>query len=200
MIQRRRQLMTMQSGELPSEYRRVEYLQTPSGGTYIDSGVVMSAELVFEIDFQLPEATNGKYFMGEYAGTSFYLYISSGSSGGLFQTAFGANWSNTSLNADTNRHKFIYAFSNGNLIVKNDDAVILEKPINQMSARGIIVAGTKQSGIPVKTFSSKMFVNGIVIQNFVPCVRKSDSKPGMYDTVSKTFYTNAGTGEFIVPN
>lgn len=36
--------------------------------------------------------------------------------------------------------------------------------------------------------------------NFIPCVRKSDSKPGMYDTLTKTFYTNTGTGEFIVPN
>lgn len=34
----------------------------------------------------------------------------------------------------------------------------------------------------------------------IPCVRKADSKPGMYDTVSKTFYTNAGTGEFIIPS
>ena len=35
--------------------------------------------------------------------------------------------------------------------------------------------------------------------DLIPCIRKSDSKPGMYDTVSKTFYTNAGTGEFTVP-
>ena len=30
------------------------------------------------------------------------------------------------------------------------------------------------------------------------CYRKSDSKPGMYDMVNKTFYTNEGTGEFKV--
>jgi len=41
--------------------------------------------------------------------------------------------------------------------------------------------------------------NGATKLHLIPCVRKSDSKPGMYDTVSKTFYTNAGTGEFIVP-
>ena len=48
---------------------------------------------------------------------------------------------------------------------------------------------------------SLVFKNGGSISaNYVPCVRKSDSKPGMYDTVSKTFYTNAGTGEFIIPS
>lgn len=34
--------------------------------------------------------------------------------------------------------------------------------------------------------------------NFIPCYRKSDDEPGMYDTVSKTFYTNSGTGTFLV--
>lgn len=33
--------------------------------------------------------------------------------------------------------------------------------------------------------------------NLVPCYRKSDGEIGMYDTVSKTFYTNAGTGTFL---
>lgn len=32
-----------------------------------------------------------------------------------------------------------------------------------------------------------------------PCVRKSDGKPGMYDLITETFYTNQGTGEFIIP-
>lgn len=41
--------------------------------------------------------------------------------------------------------------------------------------------------------------NGTTKLHLIPCIRKSDSKPGMYDIVSKTFYTNAGTGEFIIP-
>lgn len=197
---RRRQLMAMQTGELPGEYRRVEYLQTPGGGTYINSGITMSEDLVFEIDFQLTEVMQSKYFMGEYSGTSFYLYASAGSIP-YFQTAFGAGYRNTTIFADTDRHKFVYSFSNGKAIVKNGDDVIWDRAIESMSTRSILVAGaTNNSGIPVKTYSSKMIKNGVVIQNLIPCVRKSDSKPGMYDTVSKTFYTNAGSGEFIVPN
>lgn len=37
-----------------------------------------------------------------------------------------------------------------------------------------------------------------ILGNFIPCYRKSDNEPGMYDTISGTFYTNAGTGEFLV--
>ena len=32
----------------------------------------------------------------------------------------------------------------------------------------------------------------------VPCYRKSDNKPGMYDILTSTFLTNAGSGEFSV--
>lgn len=41
--------------------------------------------------------------------------------------------------------------------------------------------------------------NGIVVRDMVPCYRKSDVKPGMYDLVGKRFYTNAGRGEFQLP-
>lgn len=30
----------------------------------------------------------------------------------------------------------------------------------------------------------------------IPCKRKSDNKPGMYDTINRRFLTNIGTGEF----
>ena len=41
--------------------------------------------------------------------------------------------------------------------------------------------------------------NGIIVRDFIPCYRKSDSKPGLYDIVNKQFYTNAGSGEFSFP-
>ena len=37
-----------------------------------------------------------------------------------------------------------------------------------------------------------------VIKNFVPCYRKSDNVAGLYDLVNNVFYTNQGTGNFIV--
>lgn len=34
--------------------------------------------------------------------------------------------------------------------------------------------------------------------NLIPCRRLSDNISGMYDTVSRTFFTNSGTGQFLV--
>lgn len=39
--------------------------------------------------------------------------------------------------------------------------------------------------------------SGETILNLVPVLRSSDGKPGMLDTVSKKFYVNQGTGEFL---
>jgi hypothetical protein len=37
-----------------------------------------------------------------------------------------------------------------------------------------------------------------LLVDLVPCYRKSDNKPGMYDIVRNQLYTNQGSGEFIV--
>lgn len=46
----------------------------------------------------------------------------------------------------------------------------------------------------IKSYTQKR--SGQEIINLVPCYRKSDGEIGMYDLVSKTFYTNQGTGTF----
>ena len=45
-------------------------------------------------------------------------------------------------------------------------------------------------------YETKIYEDGILIKDFIPCIRKSDNKVGMYDLVNATFHTNQGTGEF----
>ena len=43
--------------------------------------------------------------------------------------------------------------------------------------------------------------NGDYVIQLIPCYRKADNEAGMYDIVNDVFYTNAGSGSFIVgPN
>lgn len=48
-----------------------------------------------------------------------------------------------------------------------------------------------------KLFEATVYQNGTMVRNLIPAMRNSDSKVGMYDTVTRQFFTNAGTGEFI---
>ena len=48
-----------------------------------------------------------------------------------------------------------------------------------------------------KSKEVKWYFNNSLVRDFVPCIRNSDNKPGMYDRVNNVFYTNQGSGEFL---
>ena len=50
----------------------------------------------------------------------------------------------------------------------------------------------------MKLYSCQMYYEDTLIRNFIPCYRKLDNEIGMYDLVSNQFYTNAGTGVFLM--
>ena len=52
-------------------------------------------------------------------------------------------------------------------------------------------------GFDGKIFGFQADRSGETILNLVPALRSIDGKPGMIDTVSKKFYVNQGTGEFL---
>jgi hypothetical protein len=51
--------------------------------------------------------------------------------------------------------------------------------------------------IYARLYYTKMWKNGTLVRYLIPAKRNSDNVVGMYDTVSKTFFTNAGSGAFI---
>lgn len=52
----------------------------------------------------------------------------------------------------------------------------------------------------MKLYYMKIYDSGEIVRDFVPCIRETDSKPGLYDRINGVFYTNAGSGEFLVGN
>lgn len=45
-------------------------------------------------------------------------------------------------------------------------------------------------------YRQQAYQNNVLVGDFIPAIRNSDNVVGMYDAVSGTFYTNAGTGNF----
>lgn len=56
--------------------------------------------------------------------------------------------------------------------------------------------GTTQCRI----YSFKLYSQNHLVRNYVPCVRKSDSKVGFYDLVNHTFNPSIGSVEFVAGN
>ena len=48
-------------------------------------------------------------------------------------------------------------------------------------------------------YYAKIWLNDVLVRDFVAVIRMGDNKPGMYDKKNRVFYTNAGTGEFTYP-
>lgn len=53
------------------------------------------------------------------------------------------------------------------------------------------------SPTPCRIYYYQQKRDGELVADFVPCYRKSDNKPGMYDLVTNEFFSNQGTGQFL---
>lgn len=193
---RRRQLMAMQKSELPSEYRRVKYIEG-DGTQYIDSGIYPGYGDSLSITFSSTSRGDKNRPFGAYSpgvAVDGYDGFRVWTNGALQATGnIGDGNVNTISCVDNNW------YLNGNLALanrptygRNDITISLFKARyanNMLYGDGIM-----------KLYGFSYARDGNNIMNLIPCTRKADNKPGMYDTVSKTFFTNAGTGEFIVPN
>ena len=187
---------------IPEEYQKVEYLQNDSTYVmYIDTGISIASDVEMEMQISVPSVIGGKYLLGRYGSNAgdFYLYTSAGNNT-YFQTAYGCTYNNTSKVCDTSKHTFRFNITNDTTYVYCDGTDVLHKTIlNTITERSILVAGTSMgaSRLSCNTYWVRISKGGTLIRNLIPCRRKSDNKPGMYDTVSGEFFTNQGTGEFI---
>lgn len=195
---------------VPMECQRVEWIEaTNSNGAYIDLGIVFDTKAKTEITFYTTSATGHLFGAAENSGklrycasfpygVSWCLY---GSSGSGFNEA---NLPVTTLPAGR-----IYTFTMlaepGLLSLTDADTGLSVSNKTQGSytmTRNLYLLGqnykTGYRGEGQKrVYSFKHWdKNDVLVRDMVPCYRREDNVIGMYDLVSRTFFTNAGTGVF----
>lgn len=204
-----------QNQGLPFGYEAVEYLES-TGTQYIDTRVHLGNNTGYKIEASINKDSEG-------AGT----FILFGSRSSL--TINSRNW----LNASSSKNKTVSIgwgeFLNLGLKLLNNKIYIFN--VNYKNSRKAIVENTQinlSDNLATHTISAYLFaannfngadyfckaklyhaiitVNTTFLCNYVPCVRKSDNKPGLYDLcrsicplTGTPFYINAGTGEFVTP-
>lgn len=176
---------------LPPQYQRVEYLES-TGVQWIDTGVLINkSRLESGIDISMRlmmnkgNGANGKnrlnyFFLGIYTSGSAYGCI-----GG------GAVWSGPNVNGEI--HTFRMQSNGRNIYMDGSLVKHWEGSYNTGDEAGNFFLGNVQT----ENYSIKERIYSFKVEgesNLIPCRRKSDNKPGMWDTVSKTFLTNSGTG------
>lgn len=191
---------------LPSGYTQLEYLGSDSQA-YIDTGIAGGKDtLTIECKFMYDTFVGyggiyGNYVLDSHNGIRCIL-ANSGNKIITNNNTICTTSGNTELNC---------AISQIHTVISKHDTVILDGVATsiQNTATGTenannialfnrsITNPNTSRDIGLKVYGFKIYDADVLVSNLIPCRRKSDSILGMYDTVSRHFFTNAGTGDFI---
>lgn len=182
-------------------YQQVEYLES-TGTQYIDTGVLLDNNSKVEMNFKYLASSSTARSFGPKNNWLFMFTTQSGGITGKYQNSYGNNWGPSAnapqaITPSTNRHKLT---QDKNKFYVDDELNYTFPNAEFKSNNTAIVFGAYYSGSTkyssMDLYSLKIYDNETLIRDFVPCYRKSDNKPGLYDLVNNEFYTNEGTEEF----
>ena len=180
---------------LPVEYQQVEHLES-KGAQWIDTGIVPTLSTKIITTFKQKGTQNANNLLGSRNGASAtgafgVISFSSQRTIGFFK--FGQSVS--CIPYDNDFHNYI--LSDTEAIIDGVEYTIEQSESTNNNTKSLILMGFNSNNTitgQAQLFKEfKAYENGTLIMNLVPCYRKTDSKPGLYDTVSGRFFTNAGT-------
>lgn len=201
MMSLRRRIMGAEKTLLPSAYQQVEYLES-TGAQYIDTGIIPTLKTKAHVTFSPTWKSSVGYFGARLDPYRFSCTTFSS------QAYLGLNVSKNTWTS--NRVPLILntiydcELENGRSKINGTEYTETALDDSEWSADigNFILSGRNASGsrdnTNAKWYLCEMWENNIPIRRLIPCYRKSDQKLGMYDLVSGEFYTNSGTGEFVV--
>lgn len=185
---------------LPSGYKRREYIQS-SGTQYIDTGFKPNNNTKVVIDFELTENT-GKHqiIFGARSSSSSGQYVlgfTGHRSPAVWRSDFGSNQVTFSSNLTwSGNHN---ATKNGNICTLDAESVTNTASTFESTVNLLICAGNTGGSVDnytkAKVYSCKIYDNGTLARDFIPC-KNASGFVGLWDDVNSVFYQNAGSGTF----
>lgn len=205
---------------LPSGYQRIEYIES-TGEQYIDTGYIPSDKTSIKTEYLYEKAdTYGVIFgccagspSATYAGNGVLRILPSKANAALNRVGWGDTTSGSmiaiSSGAEENTKYSLYydkaeMYIDGVLVgtsATGETAWEGTYPI-YLFARNTNGAFNASNSFPAKAriYSFQCFDDEKLALDLIPCVRIADGKPGFYDSVTDSFLTNGGTGEFLHGN
>lgn len=191
-------------GGLPSEYQQVEYIGISANGPYLATNYTPIQGDEIECDFKISTNNQGTLFS---AGTGSYqtIVLSDITNSTFYLKAFqtGAASALTYFLSTNVRALISLKNPTTTIVRKSDESTRTISTPFQGALDGAATTiwlfrrRNGAAGVPSVMYSFSVVNGGATRLNLIPCYRKSDGVIGMYDTVSGTFYTNAGSGTFI---
>lgn len=193
----------LRHGDTLSNYMRLDYLEKDSAGCYIDTGLIPDDDFGFKVVISCDDVVTDRAIIGCRESSSTNSRCWCGYTNNAYLGGWNAYFLAGGVTADTGFHEFKLNYLNSRDFsldgtVRNSNLETLTTITQTFLLFGVNIGGTvsadttRNSRIRSAVFTRR----GQVIQYLIPVRRKSDNELGMYDTVSGTFFTNAGTGSF----
>lgn len=192
---------------VPNGYTKLEYLQF-NGAQWIDTGIVPNQDSRVRVTAMPTNENNCSAFIcGSYGGTGW-----ADKTFGVYFTCTNArlyfNYNSDTLIQDSNGQDVIrkintkYYFEiNKNKFYVNEN-LVGSAPVATFTANETLLIGRQnldwqygQRYLIGRIYDFAMWDNGRLVRSMIPAKNPSNVL-GMYDTVSGTFFTNAGSGSF----
>lgn len=193
---------------IPAEYQQVEWIGTPTrnanaNGHYIDTGIVptVNTGIVARISVDLSTPTNVFGIRQAQSGADNAFLFQEYSADEKFGFArFGSSVKTIPFNEDF--HDFV--LTTQEVSVDGIPFSLADPVAGQSITLAFRIFGVYAyvsnaykwyDGAKQKVAVFKILDGTSLVRDFIPCYRKSDSKIGMWDAVTKTFYPAVGTFE-----
>lgn len=200
------------STNLPAGYTPLEYIRS-TGTQYINTGIAPTVDLEVDMvaSFQgnqdsswdcMLHAGNGDMTSGTYGlrlfGDSYHLQVCYSMYGSGGSTS--SSYNNPTVSIVPNQ---VYTIRTTNQTLTLDGVTTTgtPSPINftPVSYPMYLFAGNSSGSmwrrVRATLYSLRLTVGGEIVRDFIPALNP-ENVPGLYDTVSQTFFTNIGTGTF----
>ena len=191
------------AGALPAGYTEVQYVGS-SGSQNLNTGIAPKTTTRVVCDFQYTVVDGSAQCGWGSTGNkeSFFFGVAGD---GTFKASVSGNFtvSPTGVAADTARHTFDISMS----ALKLDGTAFANattSPFSNAASGNTLYLFALHAGwspnvvnyASMRIYSCKIYDGETLVRDFVPVVRASDSKAGLYDFETDAFFGNGGTGDF----
>lgn len=186
------------SYHVPPEYHEVEYIET-TGTQWINTGIsanTANLRTISTVFITSVSTSNGDSIWSGSWSTSGYLLnvIPSGE--------LGWHSGGKKVTANINLNNWFSVETTKQELVVDGTSYALASPSGSDDNRIVLIAwcsyGASGGHARAKYKATMMYSGTTLLREFYPCYRKSDNVAGFWDKANEVFYTNAGTGTFVV--
>ena len=192
---------------IDNDYLELEYISS-TGTQYIDTGIVPSENFEYYIKYRDDAASGSNYVMASRANNSAAIYQAAAGAVASQNVSIARHTTTTPNNyreigliyeMSATYNSLGTGVSSIKCLDKGDEFTGTQSDSSAGATANLIVFGYRsvQRHSGMSLYKLKLYNDGELTRDFVPVQKLSTGKIGLYDKVTKEFYRNLGTGEFL---